>query len=165
MKKKAVGMDPQSQLRYAELLAQNREYISAANILDALQKKGSDNNSKLLQARKEGFIHPEKFTNDSLRYHVQYLNINSLQSDYSPRYYGQGIVYISNRITNDRSTREMGSNGNTYSRLYQVKDASCLQAKTLSENGTSLFTGSRNSTMMIRGQQATITVSYPSFPF
>jgi outer membrane protein OmpA-like peptidoglycan-associated protein len=128
-KKSSGVMDPQSQLRYAELLAQNREYISATNILDALQKKGSDNNSKLLQARKEGFIHAERFTNDSLRYHVQYLNINSLQSDYSPRYYGQGIVYISNRITNDHSTREMGSNGNTYSRLYQVKDASLLTGK------------------------------------
>jgi outer membrane protein OmpA-like peptidoglycan-associated protein len=127
-KKSSGAMDPQSQLRYAELLAQNNEYISAANILDGLQKKGSDNN-KLLQARKEGFTHPEKFTNDSLRYHVQYLNINSLQSDYSPRYYGQGIVYISNRITNDRATREMGSNGKTYSRLYQVKDASLLAGK------------------------------------
>jgi outer membrane protein OmpA-like peptidoglycan-associated protein len=127
--KSSGTMDPQSQLRYAELLAQNSEYKHAANILDGLQKKGSDNNSKLLQARKEGFMHPEKFTNDSLRYHVQYLNINSLQSDYSPRYYGQGIVYVSNRITNDRSTREMGSNGNTYSRLYQVKDASLLAGK------------------------------------
>jgi outer membrane protein OmpA-like peptidoglycan-associated protein len=113
-----------AQLRYAELLAQNSEYDRAVKILNDIP---GDN--KLLQARKQGFMQTAKFKADSLRYHVQYLNINSLQSDYSPRYYGEGIVYISNRITADRSTRELGWNGNTYSRLYQVKDASLLAGK------------------------------------
>jgi hypothetical protein len=126
--KSREGMDLQSQLRYAELLAQNSEYDRAANILGQLEKNGSGNN-KRVQARKEGFMHPAKFKEDSLRYHIQYLNINSSQSDYSPRFYGQGIVYISNRITADRSTRGIGSNGSPYSRLYQVKDASLLTGK------------------------------------
>jgi outer membrane protein OmpA-like peptidoglycan-associated protein len=123
------GMDPQAKLRYAELLAQNSEYNRAIDILGQLEKNGSDNNTRRVQARKEGFMHPGKFKEDSLRCHIQYLNINSSQSDYSPRFYGQGMVYISNRITGDRSTREIASNGNTYSRLYQVKDASLLAGK------------------------------------
>jgi tetratricopeptide (TPR) repeat protein len=127
--KSGEGMDLHSQLRYAELLAQNKEYDRAVNILGQLEKIGSDNNTRRVQARKEGFMHSEKFKEDSLRYHIQYLNINSSQSDYCPRFYGQGMVYISNRITGDRSTREIGSNGNTYSRLYQVKDASLLTGK------------------------------------
>jgi hypothetical protein len=46
-------MDPQSQLRYAELLAQNSEYISAANILDGLQKNGSATTNYYRQEKKD----------------------------------------------------------------------------------------------------------------
>ncbi|MES2371047.1 MAG: OmpA family protein [Bacteroidota bacterium] len=119
------AMQSSAMWRYAELLAQNSDYDHAVKLLGKMR----DGNNKLVQARKEGFMYPAKFIKENPAYHVQYLNINSPQSDYSAQYYGQGLVYLSGRITTDRSTRSIGWNGNTYSRLYQVKDTSLLTGK------------------------------------
>lgn len=79
-------------LGYAEVLAANEKYDEAS---DWMSKYEGDD--KLSAERKEGFDNVRNFYADSLAYLVRTVDFNSNESDFSPTYFDDGILFVSGR--------------------------------------------------------------------
>lgn len=79
-------------LGYAEVLAANEKYDEAS---DWMSKYEGDD--KLSAERKDGFENVRNFYSDSLAYLVRTVDFNSNESDFSPTYFGDGLLFVSGR--------------------------------------------------------------------
>ncbi|MDP4225613.1 MAG: carboxypeptidase-like regulatory domain-containing protein, partial [Bacteroidota bacterium] len=87
--------DPYNYLYYAQALAQNLKYDSAAiwytrfSIVKPRDKRG--------KRMAEAYNNIAIFYTDTLYYKIKPVSFNSPQSDFSPAYFKNGLVYLSNR--------------------------------------------------------------------
>ena len=110
----------------AELLANQKEYDAAAKLYKKLAGEIPARNVHLLAERYKGFSNTIPFLRDSLDYTVRLLNLNTQQQDFSPQYYQQGMVFISNRYTKKSSEKEFGWDGLPFASIYRVRDTADL---------------------------------------
>jgi outer membrane protein OmpA-like peptidoglycan-associated protein len=112
--------------KIAELLAVKGDYASAAAIYRKLQTEIPVRNANLLQERFKGFSGPAKFYKDSFDYKAKLLNLNTTQQDFSPQYYQNGLVFISNRYTKQTAEKEFGWDALPFASIYRVRDTADL---------------------------------------
>lgn len=79
-------------LNYAEVLAANKKYEEAS---DWMSKYEGDD--KLSAERRDGFDNVRNFYSDSLAYLVRTVDFNSNESDFSPTYFEEGLLFVSGR--------------------------------------------------------------------
>ena len=108
--------------RIAELFANKGEYASSVKIYQQLLKEIPAHDEKLLKARLKGFSSINGFLKDSLNYTTHLLNLNTGQQDFSPQYFENGIVFVSNRYSKRRAEKEFGWDGLPFAGIYRVKD-------------------------------------------
>lgn len=112
--------------RIAELSATLNQYREATVIYQQLLKEVPVHNPLLLTARMKGFSDPSRFLRDSLNYKIRLLNLNTKQQDFSPQYFGGGMVFVSNRYSKKVAEKEFGWDGLPFASIYWVKDTADL---------------------------------------
>lgn len=116
-----VSPDVPTMFQYAQTLAQNGKYEEASKWFEKyhLKKtlKNDNRGDNFLQAYKTN-IH--NFYKDSTLYDVYRLDINSPQSDFSPTFYGKGIVFASARTQENGIRRVHSWNNAAFLDLYYV---------------------------------------------
>ena len=108
--------DAKSVLTYAQMLAQNGKYEESKVWYS---KYGQLNAG---DTRASGFVNIynnlDQLYTDSVAYKVYKLDINSPQSDFSPVYYDKGLVFVSDRRPDNRSTRVYAWNNSAFLDLF-----------------------------------------------
>ena len=96
---------PEEYLHYAEILKQNHKYEESKNWFSKYNSlSGSDKRGK---KQFESFSHLKEFYTDSANYKVTFVKgINSGGADFSPYYYKNGLLYISERDHDKHSSSE-----------------------------------------------------------
>ncbi len=109
-------------LKYAQILASNGKYKEAQEIYDKYTRKVEDD------PRGKGF---SKLYNDvsvlsknANCYKVDYLSINTNSSDFSPSYFKNGLVFVSNRRSTTGVRRVFGWNDTPFLDLYFLDNVS-----------------------------------------
>ena len=85
-------MSDQDLMNYAQVLLKNGKDAQARKIVASISAPDVANIERLKSANDVS-----KFYTDSLAYFVENLNINSMEADFSPTYYEDGLVFVSNR--------------------------------------------------------------------
>ncbi|MES2560868.1 MAG: OmpA family protein [Bacteroidota bacterium] len=112
-------------LHYAQSLSVNKKYDKAAHNYARYSKL------KSFDSRGQAFINAygklPDFYRDSNNIHIQLLNINSGQSDFSPAYYKRGLIFCSNRNEGQIVKRVFEWNQSAFLDLYYVNDTSRIK--------------------------------------
>lgn len=119
---KKHGANSVSRQRIAELSANLKNYSEAASIYKKLAAEGANKTNGILQERLKGFADTKPFYKDSLDFTIRLLHLNTQQQDFSPQYYGAGMVFVSNRYTRKSGEKEFGWDGLPFANIYWVKD-------------------------------------------
>lgn len=119
---KKHGANNVSRQRIAELSANQKNYSEAASIYKKLAADAPNKTNGIIQERLKGFSDTKPFYTDSLDYKVRLLNLNTQQQDFSPQYYGAGMVFVSNRYTRKSGEKEFAWDGLPFANIYWVKD-------------------------------------------
>lgn len=111
-------------LKYAQVLASNGKYKEAQEMYDKYTRKVEDD------PRGKGF---SKLYNDvsvlsknANCYKVDYLSINTNSSDFSPSYFKNGLVFVSNRRSTTGVRRVFGWNDTPFLDLYFLDNVSAI---------------------------------------
>jgi peptidoglycan-associated lipoprotein len=89
--------EPIHRLRYAQLLMRNGKYEMAKTWFDNyLKDQPNDNHAKILKASCDSI---EAYKKDSAVYTVTTSPVNSGQTNFSPQYYKDGVVFVSDRAS------------------------------------------------------------------
>jgi len=111
-------------LKYAQVLASNGKYKEAQEMYDKYTRKVEDD------PRGKGF---SKLYNDvsvlsknANCYKVDYLSINTNSSDFSPSYFKNGLVFVSNRRSTTGVRRVFGWNDTPFLDLYFLDNISAI---------------------------------------
>ncbi|MFN3850479.1 MAG: OmpA family protein [Spirosomataceae bacterium] len=132
-------------LKYAQALASNGKYREAQEMYDKYTRKVEDD------PRGKGF---SKLYNDvsvlsknANCYKVDYLSINTNSGDFSPSYYKNGLVFVSNRAAGSGIRRVFNWNNTPFLDLYHLDDISAIggQAAGLGTGSSTIKTRSRRS--------------------
>ena len=132
-------------IKYAQVLASNGKYREAQEMYDKYTRKVEDD------PRGKGF---SKLYNDvavlsknANCYKVDYLSINTNSSDFSPSYYKNGLVFVSNRRTSTGVRRVFGWNDTPFLDLYFLDDISVIggQAAGLGTGSSEIKTSRKRS--------------------
>ncbi len=115
-----------SRQHLSELAANRKDYATAAEGYKKLQKEVPLRFEKLLNERYKGFSNTKIFLNDSLDYTIRLLKLNTKQQDFSPQYFGRGMVFVSNRYSKASAEKEFGWDGLPFANIYWVKDTTDL---------------------------------------
>ncbi len=112
--------EPIHKLRYAQMLMRNGKYNEAKTWYDKyIADMPNDNSAKQLRASCDSI---DEYKKDSTLYTVSSIGVNTGQTNFSPRYYKDGIVFAS-----DRASGKMGQGsvypwtGQPYLDLYYAK--------------------------------------------
>ena len=120
------GTSLSTRMRIAELLATQKNYADAATIYTDLLQNSPVKYPALFAEKKKGYAIPNTFLQDSLDYRLHVLQLNSQQQDFSPQYYKNGMVFVSNRYSGNTNLKEFGWDGLPFASVYWVKDISDL---------------------------------------
>ena len=132
-----------SSRRLGELAASQKRYSDAADIYQKIQRSYPSISPDWIGQRLKGFSNVEPFLKDSLAYSVRLLKLNTQQQDFSPQYYKNGIVFVSNRYTKSGAEKEFGWDGLPFANIYWVKDTSELFAlDTMPPRAEHIYNGS-----------------------
>ncbi len=116
-----------NKLYYAQVLSENGKYEEARK----WYKKYD--NAIAIDGRGKRFLNAysnvKQFYKDSSNWMVEYLNINSKQSDFSPTYYKKGIVFCSARNYGGAVKHVFGWDQSAFLNLYYVEDTNSLRGK------------------------------------
>jgi outer membrane protein OmpA-like peptidoglycan-associated protein/tetratricopeptide (TPR) repeat protein len=112
--------------RIAELTANHKQYAVATDLYKKLIKQSPSRNAAMLAERLKGFSNTIPLLRDSLDYSVRLLNLNTKQQDFSPQFFQQGLVFVSNRYSKLSSEKEFGWDGFPFSSIFLVKDTADL---------------------------------------
>ncbi len=112
--------------RLAELSANQKDYSKAINDYKKLLGEVPLRYSSLLNERLAGFSRADEYKTDSLDYSVKLLKLNTKQQDFSPYFFGNGLVFVSSRYTKNTAEKEFGWDGLPFSSIYWVKDTADL---------------------------------------
>lgn len=109
---------PIHKLHLAQALSASGDYEQARIWFENYQKEGVQDSRA---ARNLDIIdNLNSLVNDSMSFHINKLNINSHQSDFSPMYYNDGIVFVSSR-TNKKQASSMKKKSNFLDLYYSLE--------------------------------------------
>ena len=120
------GASFNSTMHIAELQANNKEYTQATATYKKLGKGPTVASTNLINERIKGFSNTIPFLRDSLDYTIRLLNLNTKQQDFSPQYFQNGMVFVSNRYSKKSSEREFGWDGLPFASIFRVRDTADL---------------------------------------
>ncbi len=106
-------ISPKAGLEFAEVLSQNGNY-EEAKYWYSKYAQGDEMAKNHVEAK--GNIH--SFYLDSSRYKIYYLGFNTLQSDFSPSFYKNGIVFSSGRVMEHGVRRVFSWDNSAFLDLY-----------------------------------------------
>lgn len=113
---------PDWNLRYAEALANNKEYEKSEQFYRKyLAMIPSDRRAKLFSEADFDKL------GKAVDWDIKFLNINTLASDYSPMIYKEGLLFTSNRQNVKPVKYVFGWNDTPFSDLYFVKDKNSIK--------------------------------------
>jgi outer membrane protein OmpA-like peptidoglycan-associated protein len=111
-------------LKYAQVLASNGKYREAQEMYDKYTRKVEDD------PRGKGFSKlyndVSVLTKNANCYKVDYLSINTNSADFSPAYYKNGLVFVSNRHNSVGVRRVFGWNDTPFLDLFFLDDVSAI---------------------------------------
>ncbi len=113
--------------RLGELAAVKQDYADAVKIYQKIQQDHAGVSTALVSQRVQGFTNLNIFLRDSSQYQLRLLKLNSRQQDFSPQYYRDGMVFVSNRYARLHKEKEFGWDGLPYADIYWVKDTSACE--------------------------------------
>lgn len=87
-----------NKLYYAQALAMNGKYEESKRWYDIYAKDVKDQKNHKAPEFVTAYKNMSEFYKDSARYRVQICNFNSEQADFSPMFFRDGLVFVSNRI-------------------------------------------------------------------
>ncbi|MDF3077643.1 MAG: OmpA/MotB domain protein [Sphingobacteriaceae bacterium] len=120
---KAVPLRPENALYYAEALANNEHYEESEQwYRKYLSMVPADK-------RASSFVKtdPSVFSKDKGEWKIAKTNINSPASDYSPAYYKEGLLLVSNRFTNKLTKNVFQWDQTPFSDLYVIDKLSEIE--------------------------------------
>jgi len=132
-------------LKYAQVLASNGKYREAQEMYDKYTRKVEDD------PRRKGFSKlyndVSVLTKNTNCYKVDYLSINTNSADFSPSYYKNGIVFVSNRHNSVGVRRVFSWNDTPFLDLFFLDDVSAIggQAAGLATGSSDIKTPRKNS--------------------
>lgn len=89
--------EPVHKLRYAQLLMRDQKYDRAKTWFDNyLKDQPNDNKARMLRSSCDSI---ESFKKDSSVYTINTSAVNSGQTNFSPQYYKDGVVFVSDRTS------------------------------------------------------------------
>jgi len=90
-------VEPEDYFRYAQSLKSVQKYEEADVVMDTFEKiNGTDTRSQMF-VKERNYL--EEIERQSGRYSIRGININSSLQDFSPSFYGERLVFSSNRET------------------------------------------------------------------
>ncbi|MBK9540721.1 MAG: OmpA family protein [Bacteroidetes bacterium] len=113
-------VQPIHRLRYAQLLMRSGKYEQAKNYFD--QYLGSQSGDESARKMRSSCDSITRWQADSAKYTLQSSSINSGQSNFSPVWYKDGIVFVSDRTPGKGSTKTYQWTGRPFLDLYYSKD-------------------------------------------
>ncbi|HRH67300.1 MAG TPA: OmpA family protein, partial [Bacteroidia bacterium] len=112
-------VQPVHRLRYAQLLMRSGKYEQAKNYFDQyLGSQPLDESAKKLRSSCDSIA---RWQTDSARYTIEKSGINTGQSNFSPVWYKDGIVFVSDRTPGKGSTKTYEWTGRPFLDLYYAK--------------------------------------------
>lgn len=129
-------MTDQDKMNYAQILLKNGKDNKAKSIIDSMENAESTDLERLRTIDDVGSYYA-----DSAAYFVENMNINSEQADFSPTYYDNGFVFVSNR-KNKRSNQTTYYWDDTYFLdLYytEVSDGQNMEPAVMSKRINTIF--------------------------
>lgn len=112
--------------RIGELYATKQQYANATSQFKKLLGETPLREEKLLTQRLSGFSDITPFVQDSLDYQLSFLRLNTKEQDFSPHFFGNGMVFVSNRYPKKIVRNEFGWDGYPFAKIYWVKDTADL---------------------------------------
>jgi outer membrane protein OmpA-like peptidoglycan-associated protein len=121
-------LDSKEYLYYAQVLASNSKYRESQKYYSAYgEKQTSDLRAKNFTV---AYMDRSNFFRDSSLYQIKYLDaINSRQADFSPMYYGKGLVFVSARNEDGLIKRVFMNNQTPFLDLFEYPDTTSLTVK------------------------------------
>ncbi len=112
-------------LYYSQALSVNKKYdLAAQNYTRYSALKSNDSRGAAFGNAYKNLPH---FYKDSNNIHIELLNINSGQSDFSPAYYKRGLIFCSNRSEGQLVKRVFEWNQSAFLDLYYISDTSKIK--------------------------------------
>jgi len=112
-------IDPEYYFRYALALKSTRDYARSDEMMDAFEKANTDDTRGKMFAKERDYI--GIIERQSGRYQANRLKINSELQDFGPTFYGDRLVFSSNR-SDDSGIGKHEWNDQPYLDLYIVDD-------------------------------------------
>lgn len=124
----------ESYYRYAQSLKSIGEHEKAFTIIEKFNKGTTDKNSKKKSEKfiekKENYI--GQIEENSGRYEIENLDINSIYSDYGSSFYNNNLVFASTRHERSLDQKEQKSNSIDFTNLYMTElNTELLPGKTM----------------------------------
>lgn len=112
-------VEPIHRLRYAQLLMRSGKYDQARNYFD--QYLGSAPTDESAKKMRQSCDSISRWQTDSARYTLQSSTINSGQSNFSPVWYKEGVVFVSDRSVGKGINKTYQWTGRPFLDLYYSK--------------------------------------------
>jgi outer membrane protein OmpA-like peptidoglycan-associated protein/tetratricopeptide (TPR) repeat protein len=120
-------------LYYAQALASNGKYEEARDAYDKFSKmQAEDQRGKSFSTL---YSNVGKISKNATSYAVEYLDINTNRSEFSPTYYKKGLVFVSGRDEGIATKKVYSWNQTAFLDLYELPDLSALTAGQTSSVG------------------------------
>lgn len=117
--------NPNTVLKYAQVLSSNGQYEEAKKVYDRYASMTGDESVKNFS---KSLSSVNDFYKDSANFDVKFLEINSLQSDFAPAFYKDGIIFTSARVEQGAIKRSFARDKSAFLDLYFTKDYSATTA-------------------------------------
>jgi outer membrane protein OmpA-like peptidoglycan-associated protein len=136
-------LDSKEYLAYAQVLASNSKYRESQKYYSAYgEKQSSDLRAKNFTV---AYMDRSNFYRDSSLYKIKYLDaLNSRQADFSPMYYGKGLVFVSARDEDSFIKRVFMNNQTPFLDLFEYPDTTSLSVN-WGDRPTAQLSGSNTS--------------------
>jgi len=144
-------------LRYAQVLAANGKYKEAQTYYQNYAQTLAGPAAAPAQGFAKLYNNVDALSKNAACYQVNYLAINTTASDFSPAYYKEGLVFVSNRQIGTTVRRVFAWNGSPFLDLYHLDNLSAIgdgQTASLGSGSTPVKT-TKSSVAFAGGDQYT----------
>lgn len=145
--------DPEDKIYYAQALASNNKHAEAQLWYNAYAKQVKDDSRAL--AFSLAYQNLQDFYKDSLNYEIRLAPFNSTESDFSPVYCGNNIVFASNRNYRSRTQFQWDNSPFVELFMYEKKKVKPfpLSQKTNYHEGPAVFSAKGDTIIYTRNSQ------------
>lgn len=150
------GENAEITLKFAQVLASNGKYREAQEMYDEYNRKVSDDPRG--KAFSKLYNDVSVLSKNASCYKVDYLSVNTNAAEFSPSYYQNGLVFVSNRRSTVGVRRVFNWNETPFLDLFHLEDLSLLGAGAAGLGGASdgsLSSRSRGGSNYVGSEQYT----------